>query len=136
MTTKAQRRKFNAEHKKRILVETDRAVETGVVGAILRRVAGEGTGQVLPPVGAIARDGARICAGPKRTCCATESTNCASAQEAFTHRILCFFHGAMAAVRSHRFVKERVVPSKEIDHAVKRKKRFEANSTKQTDEEA
>ena len=34
---KAQRRKFNAEDKKRILEETDRAVEHGGVGAILRR---------------------------------------------------------------------------------------------------
>ena len=31
------------------------------------------------------------------------------------HRILCFFHGAMAAVVSHGLVKERVVPLKEID---------------------
>jgi transposase len=34
---KAQRRKFGAEDKKRILEETDRAVEHGGVGAILRR---------------------------------------------------------------------------------------------------
>jgi len=34
---KAQRRKFNAEDKKRILEETDRTVEHGGVGAILRR---------------------------------------------------------------------------------------------------
>jgi hypothetical protein len=36
------------------------------------------------------------------------------------HRILYFFHGATAAVVSHGLVKERVVPSKEIDHAVER----------------
>jgi transposase len=34
---RAQRRKFKAEDKKRILEETDRAVEHGGVGAILRR---------------------------------------------------------------------------------------------------
>jgi len=34
---KAQRRKFGGEDKKRILEETDRAVEHGGVGAILRR---------------------------------------------------------------------------------------------------
>jgi transposase len=34
---KAQRRKFGAEDKKRILEETDRAVEHGGVGAVLRR---------------------------------------------------------------------------------------------------
>ena len=52
------------------------------------------------------------------------------------HRILYFFHGAMAAVVSHGLVKERVVPSMEIDHAVERKKRFEANPAKHTYEEA
>ena len=52
------------------------------------------------------------------------------------HRILYFFHGAVAAVVSHGFVKERVVPSKEIDHALDRKKRFEANPAKHTYEEA
>ena len=52
------------------------------------------------------------------------------------HRILYFFHGAMAAVVSHGLVKERMVPSKEIDHAVERKKRFEANAAKHTYEEA
>lgn len=34
---KAQRRKFSAEDKKRIVEETDRAVQQGGVGAILRR---------------------------------------------------------------------------------------------------
>ena len=52
------------------------------------------------------------------------------------HRILYFFYGAIAAVVSHGLVKERVVPSKEIDHAVKRRTRFEANPAKHTYEEA
>lgn len=52
------------------------------------------------------------------------------------HRILYFFHGAVAAVVSHGLVKERVVPSREIDYAVERKKRFEANPAKHTYEEA
>ncbi len=52
------------------------------------------------------------------------------------HRILYFFHGAMAAVVSHGLVKERVVPPKEIDRAVERKNRFEANPSKHTYEEA
>jgi phage-related protein len=51
------------------------------------------------------------------------------------HRILYFFHGTIAAVVSHGLVKERVVPSKEIDHAVERKKRFEANPPRHTYEE-
>jgi transposase len=37
VSAKAQRRKFSAEDKKRILEETDRAVGHGGVGAILRR---------------------------------------------------------------------------------------------------
>ena len=37
VSAKAERRKFSAEDKKRILGETDRAVEHGGVGAILRR---------------------------------------------------------------------------------------------------
>ncbi len=52
------------------------------------------------------------------------------------YRILYFFHGAIAAVVSHGLVKERVVPPKEIDRAVERKKRFEANPAKRIYEEA
>ncbi len=48
------------------------------------------------------------------------------------HRILYFFHGKVAAVVSHGLVKERIVPSREIDRAVERKKRFEANPAKHT----
>ena len=52
------------------------------------------------------------------------------------HRILYFFHGAIAAVISHGLVKEQVVPPKEIDRAVERKKRFEANPSRHTYQEA
>jgi len=52
------------------------------------------------------------------------------------HRILYFFHGAVAAVVSHGIAKERAVPPKEIDRAVERKRRFEANPAKHTYEEA
>jgi Phage derived protein Gp49-like (DUF891) len=45
-------------------------------------------------------------------------------------------HGAVAAVVSHGLAKERVVSPKEIDRAVERKKRFEANPPKHTYEEA
>jgi phage-related protein len=51
------------------------------------------------------------------------------------HRILYFFHGTIAAVVSHGLVKERVVPPKEIDRAVVRKRRFEANPPLHTYEE-
>jgi putative component of toxin-antitoxin plasmid stabilization module len=52
------------------------------------------------------------------------------------HRILYFFHGAIAAVVSHGLAKEKVVPPKEINRAVECKKRFEANPAKHTYEEA
>ena len=41
------------------------------------------------------------------------------------YRILYFFHGRTAAVLSHGIVKEREVPAKEIDVALRRKRRFE-----------
>jgi hypothetical protein len=52
------------------------------------------------------------------------------------HQVLYFFHGAIAAVVSDGLVKERVVPLKEIDRAVDRKKRFEASPSRHTYEEA
>ena len=52
------------------------------------------------------------------------------------HRILYFFHRTVAAVVSHGIVKERAVPPREIDRAIERKKRFEANPAKHTYEEA
>ena len=52
------------------------------------------------------------------------------------HRILYFFYGAAAAVVSHGIVKARAVPPREIDRAIERKKRFEANPPKHTYEEA
>jgi phage-related protein len=52
------------------------------------------------------------------------------------HRILYFFQGTLAAVVSHGLVKERMVPPKEIDRAVERRKRFEANPQRHTYEEA
>lgn len=41
------------------------------------------------------------------------------------YRILYFFHGKVAAVLAHGLVKERVVPPRGIDEAIKRKQRFE-----------
>jgi phage-related protein len=45
--------------------------------------------------------------------------------QGINYRMLYFFHGKMVVVVSHGLVKVRVVPPKEIDLAVKRKKRFE-----------
>jgi hypothetical protein len=56
-------------------------------------------------------------------------------QQGLHHRILYFFHGAIAAVISHGLVKERAVPPNEINRAVERKKRFVANPPRHTYEE-
>jgi phage-related protein len=40
------------------------------------------------------------------------------------YRILYFFHGREAVVISHGLIKERVVPAKEIDRAVRRMNEF------------
>jgi len=56
-------------------------------------------------------------------------------QQGVHHRILYFFHRAIAAVISHGLVKERVVPPNEINRAVERKKRFVANPQRHTYEE-
>ena len=41
-------------------------------------------------------------------------------------RVLYFFHGASVAVISHGIVKEAIVPAREIDLALHRKKKFAA----------
>lgn len=46
------------------------------------------------------------------------------------YRILYFFHGTVAAIVSHGIVKQRIVPRKEIERAIERKRRFEANPAK------
>jgi phage-related protein len=46
------------------------------------------------------------------------------------YRILYFFHGNVAAVVSQGIVKERAVPPIEIERAIRRRKRFEANPTR------
>jgi phage-related protein len=48
------------------------------------------------------------------------------------YRILYFFHGRTAAVLAHGLVKEAAVPSKEIDEAIQRKRKFEQNPTLHT----
>ena len=50
------------------------------------------------------------------------------------YRILYFFHGNTAAVLSHGIVKEKAVPTKEIEKAIERKNKFEANPAKHTHE--
>jgi hypothetical protein len=48
------------------------------------------------------------------------------------YRILYFFHGRAIAVLSHGLTKEKAVPSKEIDRAVERKKKFEVDPKRHT----
>nr|MBI3614253.1 type II toxin-antitoxin system RelE/ParE family toxin [Nitrospirota bacterium] len=52
------------------------------------------------------------------------------------YRILYFFHGKIAAVLAHGLIKERVVPSREIDVALTRKRQFEQDPERHTYEEA
>jgi phage-related protein len=41
------------------------------------------------------------------------------------YRMLYFFHGRFAAVLAHALVKEREVPPRDIDEAIRRKRKFE-----------
>jgi phage-related protein len=50
--------------------------------------------------------------------------------ETVNYRMLYFFHGRVAAVVSHGLTKEKAVPVGEIDDAIERKKRFEADPQK------
>ncbi len=50
-------------------------------------------------------------------------------------RILYFFHGTVAAVVSHGIAKEGALPAKEIDRAIQRKRRFEADPAKHSHSE-
>lgn len=44
--------------------------------------------------------------------------------QGINYRMLYFFHSDIAAVVSHGIVKERIVPPREIDQAVARKRKF------------
>ena len=43
------------------------------------------------------------------------------------YRMLYFFHGRTAAILAHGIVKKAAVPSKDIDRAIRRKRKFEQN---------
>ena len=51
------------------------------------------------------------------------------------YRILDFFHGNIAAVVSHGVLKRDIVPPRDIDRAIERRKRFIANPEQHTHEE-
>jgi len=105
------------------------------VHRVVRQVTGENAGQVLAAVGTPARMGheRRV---PEADFLRDGIYELRASLGGVHHRILYFFHGAVAAVVSHGLAKERAVPPKEIDRAVERKKRFEANPAKHTYEEA
>lgn len=48
------------------------------------------------------------------------------------YRMLYFFHGNVAAVLTHGLTKQQEVPPKEIDKALERKAKFEANPKRHT----
>ncbi len=48
------------------------------------------------------------------------------------YRMLYFFHGNRAAVLTHGLIKEQAVPPTEIEQAIVRKKKFEANPVRHT----
>ena len=48
------------------------------------------------------------------------------------YRMLYFFHGRVAAVLAHGLVKEREVPPREIEEAIRRKRKFELDPKRHT----
>ena len=56
-------------------------------------------------------------------------------RQGINYRILYFFHQGQAAVLTHGLVKEKVVPPKAIDEAIKRKQKFESDPEKYTYQE-
>lgn len=105
------------------------------VHRVVRRVTVESAGQVLPSLGASGQFGPRTASARSRLL-ARRDLRTARQPGRRSLPDLVFFHGATAAVVSHGLVKERVVPPKEIDHAIEHKKRFETNPAKHTYEEA
>ncbi len=52
--------------------------------------------------------------------------------EGVNYRILYFFYGRTAVIITHGLVKERIVPFKDIDAAIERKRKFEENPFRHT----
>jgi phage-related protein len=48
------------------------------------------------------------------------------------YRMLYFFHGRVAAVLAHGLVKEREVPPREIEEAIRRRRKFELDPERHT----
>ncbi|MCP9469651.1 MAG: type II toxin-antitoxin system RelE/ParE family toxin [Nitrospira sp.] len=56
--------------------------------------------------------------------------------QGMNYRLLYFFHGKLAAVLAHGLVKERAVPARDIEEAVRRKHKFEHSPEQHTYREA
>jgi phage-related protein len=52
--------------------------------------------------------------------------------QGMNYRMLYFFHGRVAAVLAHGLVKEREVPPREIEEAIRRKRKFELDPERHT----
>ena len=52
--------------------------------------------------------------------------------QGMNYRMLYFFYGRVAAVLAHGLVKEREVPSRDIEEAIRRKRTFELNPERHT----
>jgi phage-related protein len=55
--------------------------------------------------------------------------------QGMNYRILYFFHRDLAVVLAHGLTKERQVPREDVEKALRRKARFEANPKRHTHEE-
>jgi phage-related protein len=52
--------------------------------------------------------------------------------QGLNYRMLCFFYGRVAAVLVHGLVKERKVPPRDIEEAIRRKRKFELDPERHT----
>jgi phage-related protein len=56
--------------------------------------------------------------------------------QGMNYRLLYFFHGRVAAVLVHGLVKEREVPRRDIEEAIRRKRKFELDPERHTYKES
>jgi phage-related protein len=105
------------------------------VPGVDRATAGKGTGEVPSAGGTAPRTGSRTAAA-RGGSLRDGIYELRASLQGVHYRILYFFHGAIAAVVAHGIVKESAVPPKEIDLAIERKKRFDANPAKHRQEES
>ena len=69
---------------------------------------------------------------PEADCLRNEVYELRASYQGVHYRMLYFFYGRKVVIVSHGLVKERAVPPREIDLAVKRKRSFEAKPDRHT----